>query len=205
MSVIQAQGKHRASPNNKGKNMNKQDMGQALVDYYDTLYSVAFNLTRDSHKANDLVQTTAEKAIKASDSFSEGNLVGWLVTILRNTFRNDYRAEDRISFSPIEELLEQGTTMEDAVLASDEDSEVKSDSRFSEASAENAYLSSLSGGYSPELASALQNISKAHREILLLKAEGYSYEEIAGILKIEVGTVMSRLARARKSMKEALV
>ena len=110
--------------------MNKQDMGKAVTDYYDTLYSVAFNLTRDSHKANDLVQTTAEKAIKASESFSEGNLVGWLVTILRNTFRNDYRAEDRISFSPIEELLEQGTTMEDAVLASDEDSEVKSDSQF---------------------------------------------------------------------------
>ena len=182
--------------------MNKQDMGKAVVDYYDTLYSVAFNLTRDSHKANDLVQTTAEKAIKASESFSEGNLVGWLVTILRNTFRNDYRAEDRISFSSIEELIEQGTTAEDSLLASDEDSEQGSDARFSTASAESVFLS---GGYSPELATALQNITKAHREILLLKAEGYSYEEIAGILKIEVGTVMSRLARARKSMKEALV
>ena len=182
--------------------MNKQDMGKAVTDYYDTLYSVAFNLTRDSHKANDLVQTTAEKAIKASESFSEGNLVGWLVTILRNTFRNDYRAEDRISFSSIEDLIEQGTTAVDSLIASDEDSEQGSDARFSSASAENTYLS---GGYSPELASALQNITKAHREILLLKAEGYSYEEIAGILKIEVGTVMSRLARARKSMKEALV
>jgi len=182
--------------------MNKQDMGKAVVDYYDTLYSVAFNLTRDSHKANDLVQTTAEKAIKASESFSEGNLVGWLVTILRNTFRNDYRAEDRISFSSIEELIEQGTTAEDSLLASDEDSEQGSDARFSTASAESVFLS---GGYSPELATALQNITKAHREILLLKAEGYSYEEIAGILKIEVGTVMSRLARARKAMKEVLV
>jgi len=182
--------------------MNQQEMGKAVVDYYDTLYSVAFNLTRDSHKANDLVQTTVEKAIKASDSFSEGNLVGWLVTILRNTFRNDYRAEDRISFSTIEELIEQGTTAEDSLLATDEDSEQGSDSRFSSASAESVFLS---GGYSPELASALQNISKAHRDILLLKAEGYSYEEIAEILKIEVGTVMSRLSRARKSMKEALV
>ena len=163
---------------------------------------MAFNLTRDSHKANDLVQTTAEKAIKASESFSEGNLVGWLVTILRNTFRNDYRAEDRISFSSIEELIEQGTTAEDSLLASDEDSEQGSDARFSTASAESVFLS---GGYSPELATALQNITKAHREILLLKAEGYSYEEIAGILKIEVGTVMSRLARARKAMKEVLV
>jgi len=182
--------------------MNQQEMGKAVVDYYDTLYSVAFNLTRDSHKANDLVQTTAEKAIKASDSFSEGNLVGWLVTILRNTFRNDYRAEDRIAFSTIEEMIEKGTTAEDALLATDEDSEQESDSRFSSASAESVFLS---GGYSPELASALQNISQAHREILLLKAEGYSYEEIAGILKIEVGTVMSRLARARKSIKEVLV
>jgi RNA polymerase sigma-70 factor (ECF subfamily) len=182
--------------------MNQQEMGKAVSDYYDTLYSVAFNLTRDHHKANDLVQTTAEKAIKASDSFSEGNLVGWLVTILRNTFRNDYRAEDRISFSSIEELIEQGTTAEDSLLASDEDSEQGSDSRFSSASAESVFLS---GGYSPELASALQNISKAHRDILLLKAEGYSYEEIAEILKIEVGTVMSRLARARKSIKEVLV
>ena len=182
--------------------MNRQEMGQAVSDYYETLYSVAFNLTRDSHKANDLVQTTAEKAIKASESFSEGNLVGWLVTILRNTFRNDYRAEDRISFSSIEELIEQGTTAEDSLLASDEDSEQGSDARFSTASAESVFLS---GGYSPELATALQNITKAHREILLLKAEGYSYEEIAGILKIEVGTVMSRLARARKAMKEVLV
>jgi RNA polymerase sigma-70 factor, ECF subfamily len=182
--------------------MNKQDMGQALVDYYDTLYSVAFNLTRDSHKAKDLVQTTAEKAIKASESFSEGNLVGWLVTILRNTFRNDYRAEDRIAFSTIEELIEKGTTAEDSLLATDEDSEQGSDSRFSSASAESTYLS---GGYSPELTNALQNISKAHRDILLLKAEGYSYEEMAEILKIGVGTVMSRLSRARKSMQEALV
>ena len=55
--------------------MNKQEMGKAVTDYYDTLYSVAFNLTRDSHKANDLVQTTAEKAIKASESFSEGCLL----------------------------------------------------------------------------------------------------------------------------------
>ena len=182
--------------------MNQQEMGKAVSDYYDTLYSVAFNLTRDSHKANDLVQTTAEKAIKASDSFSEGNLVGWLVTILRNTFRNDYRAEDRISFSSIEDLIEQGTTAEDSLLASDEDSEQGSDSRFSTASAENAFLS---GGYSPELENALQNISANHRAILLLIADGYSYQEVAEILKIEVGTVMSRLSRARKSIKEVLV
>jgi RNA polymerase sigma-70 factor (ECF subfamily) len=182
--------------------MNKQDMGQALTEHYSTLYSVAFNLTRDSHKASDLVQTTAEKAIKASDSFSEGNLAGWLVTILRNTFRNDYRAEDRISFSSIEDLIEQGTTAEDSLLSTDEDSEQGSDSRFSTASAESAFLS---GGYSPELASALQNITKAHRDILLLKAEDYSYEEIAQILKIEIGTVMSRLSRARKAIKEVLV
>jgi RNA polymerase sigma-70 factor, ECF subfamily len=185
--------------------MNTQTMGQAIVDYYDTLYSVAFNLTRDSHKAKDLVQTTAEKAIKASDSFIEGNLVGWLVTILRNTFRNDYRAEDRISFSSIEELIEKGTTAEDSLRDSQEDSEQGSDSsfssRFSTASAESVFLS---GGYSPELASALQNISKAHRDILLLKAEGYSYEEIAETLNVGVGTVMSRLSRARKAIKGVL-
>jgi len=182
--------------------MNKQEMGKALVDYYDTLYSVAFNLTRDSHKANDLVQTTAEKAIKASESFSEGNLVGWLVTILRNTFRNDYRAEDRISFSSIEDLIEQGTTAEDSLLASDEDSEQGSDSRFSSASAESVFLS---GGYSPELASALQNITKAHREILLLVAEGLSYREVAEALGIKEATVPSRLFRARKAIQEVLV
>ena len=182
--------------------MNQQAMGQAVADYYGTLYSVAFNLTRDSHKANDLVQTTAEKAIKASDSFSDGNLVGWLVTILRNTFRNDYRAEDRISFAPIEGLIERGTTAEDSLLSSDEDSEQGSDSRFSSASAESV---ALSGGYSPELTTALQNITKAHREILLLVAEGLSYREVADTLNIKEATVPSRLFRDRKAIKEVLV
>ena len=158
------------------------------------LYSAAMRMTRNRADAEDLVQETYLKAYRAYDSFEEGtNLKAWLYRILTNTYINKYRKESRrpseVDLGAVEDLYlyrrmgseetaEAARTTEDRVLDSLVESDIK---RAVESLPENFRL-----------------------PVLLADLEGFSYKEIAEILDIPIGTVMSRLHRGRKAMQKRL-
>jgi RNA polymerase sigma-70 factor (ECF subfamily) len=160
----------------------------------DSLYSAAMRMTRKPADAEDLVQETYLRAYRGFGGFQEGtNLKAWLYRILTNTFINSYRAKqrrpDESDLEEVEDLylyrrlggLEAaaaGRSAEDELMDWFTDSEVK------------------------EAVEALpENFRMA---VLLADVEGFSYKEIAEILDIPIGTVMSRLHRGRKALQKQL-
>ncbi len=160
----------------------------------DGLYGAALRMTRNPADAEDLVQETYLKAYRAFHSFQEGtNLKAWLYRILTNTYINTYRAKkrrpDETDLDEVEDLylyrrlggLEgatAGRSAEEELLDHITDSEVKD---------------------------ALEALPEQFRmAVLLADVEGFAYKEIAEILDIPIGTVMSRLHRGRKAMQKQL-
>jgi RNA polymerase sigma-70 factor (ECF subfamily) len=165
--------------------------GQAL-QYMDQLYAAAMRMTRNPTDAGDLVQETYLKAFAAFDRFQQGtNLKAWLYRIQTNTFINNYRKNQRNPY--------QGTIddMEDWQLGSAE-SATSSASRSAEAEAIDHLPDSA-------VKEALQAIPEDFRlAVYFADVEGFSYQEIADIMKSPVGTVMSRLHRGRRMLRELL-
>lgn len=157
----------------------------------DALYGTALQLTRDADRAQDLVQDTYLKAFRARARFTEGtNLKAWLFTILHNTWRNRQRdrARTRIDFDS------------EAVEAA---AETVSDVRASAVESPEALL--LRAGLDGELRAALDRLPAAFREAVWLRdVEELSYQEIAQVLEIPVGTVMSRISRGRRQLVQQL-
>ncbi|MET0213327.1 MAG: sigma-70 family RNA polymerase sigma factor [Vicinamibacterales bacterium] len=157
----------------------------------DALYGTALRLTRDADRAQDLVQDTYLKAFRARARFTEGtNLKAWLFTILHNTWRNRQRdrARTRIDFDS------------EAVEAA---AETVSDVRASAVESPEALL--LRAGLDGELRAALDRLPAAFREAVWLRdVEELSYQEIAQVLEIPVGTVMSRISRGRRQLVQEL-
>lgn len=159
---------------------------EALV-HLDTLYNVALRLTGNSADAEDLVQETVTKAYRAWDSYIPGtNCRAWLVTILRNTFINQFRQESkrptRVQFDSVESV-----SVFEAVQ--DEDPE-GSFFRFI---------------VDDEVKQAIQELPEEFRiPVVLSDVEGMSYAEIAQILEVPVGTVKSRLFRGRRRLQQRL-
>ena len=185
--------------------MNAQTLAGEMVEHEALLLNVAYTLTSDLDKAWDLVQNTYEKAIRNADSFDGGNLRGWLVVILKNTFRNNYRDESRISFSSVEEIVEGGVSLDDslalAVEGSDDEAVGGADST-STASAEDI---ALGLSYSERMERALNALKPEFRVTFLMYAEQeFSYKEISEALNIPMGTVMSRINRAKSILKAEL-
>ena len=158
----------------------------------DALYGTALRLTRDADRAQDLVQDTYLKAFRARARFTEGtNLKAWLFTILHNTWRNRQRdrARTRIDFDS------------EAVEAA---AETVSDVRASAVESPEALL--MRAGLDGELRAALDRLPAAFREAVWLRdVEELSYQEIAQVLEIPVGTVMSRISRGRRQLHDLLV
>ena len=157
----------------------------------DALYGTALRLTRDADRAQDLVQDTYLKAFRARARFTEGtNLKAWLLTILHNTWRNRQRdrARTRIDFDS------------EAVEAA---AETVSDVRTSAVESPEALL--LRAGLDGELRAALDRLPAAFRDAVWLRdVEELSYQEIAQVLEIPVGTVMSRISRGRRQLVQQL-
>lgn len=182
--------------------MNKETLSALIVENYGDFLGIAYNLTRDHDKAGDLTQTTVEKALRAHDSFDGANLMGWIATIMRNTYRNDLRAESKIAFSSVEDLLETGIDAETSLSSSDEASDTAPTNRLFFSSVEEEYISSV---FSPEVERAFRSILPQYQIVVfLVDLEGFSYQETADRLGVKVGTVMSRLSRGRKALREAL-
>jgi RNA polymerase sigma-70 factor (ECF subfamily) len=155
------------------------------LTYLDHLYSAALRLTRNPAAAEDLVQDTYVKALRFSQRFTRGtNLRAWLFTILHNTFRNERRGAAR---DPVE-------VDSDAVL------EVAGPPH--QASPEDALLRET---LAPELRAALDALPEAYRQAVWLRdVEDFSYAEIAAMLEVPTGTVMSRISRGRRLLFERL-
>ena len=167
--------------------MNKDTIAPLLLDRQALLSSVAFNLTRNHSTAEELVLITIEKAIRYAESFDGENLNAWLVTILRNTFRNEYRASKAISFLSVDEVVDLG---------------LESDLGTSKS----AEYEALADTFSPEVLGAWNTLTLGQKEVIyLVDIQGLSYREVSEALNIEEGTVMSRLSRGRKVLREALV
>lgn len=156
------------------------------LDYLNSLYGMALKLTRNRAAAEDLVQDTYLKVLRFSPKFREGtNLKAWLFTILHNTFRNDRRGASRQPVDVDTDVVERLP-----LEAPDDDPE-------------RLLLRSTMDG---DLQEALDALPDTYREAVWLRdVEDCSYQEIASILGIPSGTVMSRIARGRKQLHHHLV
>jgi len=162
------------------------------MPFIDQLYAAAMRMTRNPSDAQDLVQETFVKAFASFKQFEQGtNLKAWLYRILTNTFINTYRKKQREPY--------QGTIddLEDWQLGGAESTTATS-SRSAEAEAIDHLPDSA-------VKDALQSIPEDFRlAVYFADVEGFSYQEIAEIMKTPIGTVMSRLHRGRRLLRELL-
>jgi RNA polymerase sigma-70 factor (ECF subfamily) len=155
----------------------------------DSLYRTARRLTREQADAEDLVQETFLKAFRAADQFQPGtNLRAWLFTILHNTARN--RARDRAR---------------DTVSIDSEAVERAADQPAPGAPVETPETLLLQAALAPDIQAAIDDLPDSYREAVWLRdVEEFSYSEIAAMLEIPAGTVMSRISRGRRMLFKAL-
>jgi RNA polymerase sigma-70 factor (ECF subfamily) len=171
----------------------RDEFAKEALQHLDSLYGAALRLTRSESDAEDLVQDAFLKAYRFYDRFEPGtNLRAWLLRVLTNTFINKYRR----------------TTRERRVLDGEE-AEPVGDGVMSRA-AMRAPTDPVGESMRPllarEIQNALEELSEEHRlMIVLADIEELSYKEIADIVGCPIGTVMSRLHRARKHMQQKLV
>ena len=162
----------------------RERFGQALLPHLDAAYNLARWLTRDDHDAEDLVQAAYLRALKSFDGFHGANSRAWLLTIVRNacyTWLQQKRARGpAVAF-------DEGIHGAGSDAADPEKSLLSEDQRRS-------------------VQRAVEALPLDLREVVVLRElEGLSYKEIATIAEIPLGTVMSRLSRARERLRRSLV
>lgn len=164
---------------------------QAL-EYLNPLYGAALRMTRNPADAEDLVQETFAKAFAAFGRFEQGtNLKAWLYRILTNTFINDYRKRQH---QPHTQVVEE---LEDWQLGGAES--------MSAMSARSAEAEAIDRMPASAVKDALNELSEDFRMVVYYAdVEGFSYQEIADMMETPIGTVMSRLHRGRRLLREKL-
>jgi RNA polymerase sigma-70 factor (ECF subfamily) len=155
------------------------------------LYSAALRMTRNPADADDLVQETYLRAYRGFSGFEEGtNLRAWMYRILTNTFINSYRKKQREPVTVQEDDLDEWYLYD------------KLGESGVQPSAEAEVIRSMPD---EDVQKALEALPEGFRlAVLLADVEGFSYKEIAEILGIPIGTVMSRLHRGRRALEKAL-
>jgi len=172
------------------KKENEELFEREFFPHADALYNFAFHLTYNEEDANDLVQDTFLKSYRFIKSYEKGtNAKAWLFKILKNSFINEYRKKSR---APNEVDYEDYIAYQD----SDEASGIGSLDMRS-----NVFQNMMGD----EITTAINSIPADFRTVILLcDVEDFSYEEIAKIVDIPIGTVRSRLHRARNMLKDQL-
>jgi RNA polymerase sigma-70 factor (ECF subfamily) len=176
-----------------------EGFAQATLEFLDSLYGTALRLTRNADRAQDLVQDTYLKAIRSERQFAQGtNLKAWLYTILHNTWRNRQRDGARARVEIDSEAVER--TAETADLRAGRYGG-QGGSAFDETPESLLMRDTLNA----DLQAALDGLAETFREVVWLRdVDELTYQEIAAVLDIPIGTVMSRLSRGRKQLYEAL-
>jgi RNA polymerase sigma-70 factor (ECF subfamily) len=166
---------------------------RAALEHLDALYGTALRLTRHQSEAEDLVQDTLVRAYRFQHHFEPGtNLKAWLLRILTNTFINHYRRSAR-ERRVLEH--EEGSPVGDGVM-----------SRAAMRGLMDATTVAQEGLLREEIAAALAELPEDYRVMIVLAdVEELSYKEIADAVGVPIGTVMSRLHRARKLMQKRLI
>ena len=165
----------------------------AAMPFVDSLYNTAYRMTRNSEDAQDLVQETYLKAYRYYDKFQEGtNFKAWLFKILKNSFINNYRKKQnqppQSDFGEIEDAFESRVSDQAPRQIKGPEEEL------------------LENVLDEDVQRALDELPYDYRiAILLADLEDFSYKEIAEILDVPLGTVMSRLYRGRKLLEAAML
>ncbi|MEH0146467.1 sigma-70 family RNA polymerase sigma factor [Corynebacterium sp. Q4381] len=170
----------------------KSRFTEEAMPLLDQLYGGALRMTRNPQDAEDLVQETYLKAYNAFDSFTPGtNLKAWLYRIMTNTYINSYRKKQR---RPLV------TSAEDVT-----DSQLYTSSSHDSTGLESAEVEALKLMPNSRISEALNALNEDYRMVVYYAdVEGLAYKEIAEVMDIPLGTVMSRLHRGRKQLREML-
>jgi RNA polymerase sigma-70 factor (ECF subfamily) len=160
-----------------------------VLTFLESLYGTAMRLTRNRADAEDLVQDTLVKAFRFSDRFAEGtNLRAWLYTILHNTWRNRRRDAARDSVDVDSERVDEAAATPGGPTAGDTPERILMRSTLD-----------------ADLQAALDALPEAFRQAVWLRdVEEFSYAEIATMLEVPIGTVMSRISRGRRLLFQRL-
>ncbi len=161
-----------------------------FMPHIHSMYNFGYRLTLDRDDAKDLVQDTYLKAFRFIESFQKGtNAKAWLFRILKNSFINDYRKKSKEPSKVDYQEIETYYNSEEV------DRQITPDLR----------VESLKDMIGDEISNALNSLDVDFRTVIILcDLEGFKYEEMAKILDIPIGTVRSRLHRARNLLKEKL-
>jgi RNA polymerase sigma-70 factor, ECF subfamily len=166
---------------------NNMGFNQVALEHLDALYGFAMSLTRNQTEAEDLVQETYLRAVRAfGQLMPDSNLKSWMFAIMRNVRLNQLR-HARVGPDFIE-------------LDSEEEN-----NGYKDETTRNPYEVYVSKLERQEVRAAIESLPMVYREVILLRdIEGFSYQEIATILECPAGTVMSRLGRAREKLRMLL-
>ena len=179
------------APRQSYSNKERNDIfNNEFLPHINSMYNFGYRLTLDRDDAKDLVQDTYLKAYRFIESFQKGtNAKAWLFRILKNSFINDYRKKSKEPSKVDYQEVETYYNSEDV------DRQITPDLR----------VEALQDMIGDEISNALNALDVDFRTVIILcDLEGFKYEEMAKILDIPIGTVRSRLHRARQLLKEKL-
>ncbi len=171
----------------------QKEFSELAEPHLSSLYSTAMRMTRNNQDAEDLVQDTLYKAYRALNQFQKNtNFRAWIFKILVNTFITGYRKAvkqpKKVSYEDIHEfILYKGAKIDESLLSDDSKVDI------------------INHYFDDEIKEALENLPYQFRLVVLLcDIEGFSYNEIAHIIDVPLGTVMSRLYRGRRLLQRTL-
>lgn len=169
----------------------QKDFEEEIIPHLDAMYNFALRLTSDPSDAEDLVQDTIVKAYRFFSSYEKGtNAKAWLFRILKNSYINNYRKKSK---QPNQVDYDEVSTFYETIRAERTDTSDLEDKMFRDL-------------IDDDISNALEELPEDFRTVVLLcDVEGFTYEEIANMLDVPIGTIRSRLHRGRNLLKAQLM
>src|SRR5699024_526635 len=169
----------------------QEDFEEEIIPHLDAMYNFALRLTSEPNDAEDLVQDTIVKAFRFFSSYEKGtNAKAWLFRILKNSYINNYRKKSK---KPNQVDYDEVSTFYETIRAERTDTSDLEDKMFREL-------------IDDDISNALDELPEDFRTVVLLcDVEGFTYEEIANMLDVPIGTIRSRLHRGRNLLKSQLL